>query len=678
MRPDRGGRLRPDPRPDPLQARDGGRLPCTDRGEHDRRAAAAGPGRPARARDARAHDGRALGIHRTTYAICDRKSAARDLQRRGHRRRGRVHRRARAARGPDRDQRRRRRLRPRRLRSAAARACELHLRADVLCLRVRAEVPRRPRPAGERRLLPARHARRSARQRHELHLAEPRRRRLGDADPARRRDLPRPPARPPGAASGGHEGDDVPRGLRRRRPADERLLLLPRDLRRRLRRTLRERRPRCRAGARAEHRERTGRGDGAELPGARDAALARRGLRRAGALPGRPRAAQGLPLRPADDVHRARRPDAARACRRLRRRGGRCRRVRADPGRAGEPAVGEGRRSSSWRATRSATAPAAAAATGRPPSAIASSSRATCARARSAASGPRRSTDGGRRPDHLRGDPERARGGDRRDGAGAEAQRLLDEHQDALRLLLRLLRRTAAAGRAGLRAARPPRLDGGAGAEGGRALWRGAARAGRRARHQRPASERRPPERRLADLARPRRGRPDRVRREPRAPRRRRRRRARVDRRLPRGLPGGRDHPAGEAGLGRADRARRLPADPRADPLEARDGRRLPGADRRQRDRRPPRAGAGRAPRARDDPRDDGRAARVHRAAHALRARAAAARRLRGRGLRRQRRLHRRAGAAARTHRARRRTASASTPPAPTSSGARRSTRPGR
>ncbi len=76
-------------------------------------------------------------------------------------------------------------------------------------------------------------------------------------------------------------------------------------------------------------------------------------------------------------------------------------------------------------------------------------------------------------PDHLRGDPERARGGDRRDGAGAEAQRVLDEHQDALRLLLRVLRRRAAAGRAGLRAAGAPRLDGRAGAEGGARVRRG-------------------------------------------------------------------------------------------------------------------------------------------------------------------------------------------------------------
>ena len=51
------------------------------------------------------------------------------------------------------------------------------------------------------------------------------------------------------------------------------------------------------------------------------------------------------------------------------------------------------------------------------------------------------------RPDHVRGDPQRARRGDRRDGAGAAPERLLDEHQDALRLLVRVLRRRAALGR---------------------------------------------------------------------------------------------------------------------------------------------------------------------------------------------------------------------------------------
>ena len=145
----------------------------------------------------------------------------------------------------------------------------------------------------------------------------------------------------------------------------------------------------------------------------------------------------------------------------------------------------------------------------------------------------------------------------------------------------------------------------------------------------------------------PRRRRAARLRREPRAPRRRRRRCAGVDRRVPRGLPGGRDHPAGQGRRRRPDRPGRLQPDPGADPLEARDGRRPARAGGGQRDRRAPRAGARRPARARDDRRGDGGAARLHGAPHAGRARVAPARRLRERGLRRHGRLHRRARAAA-------------------------------
>ena len=113
-------------------------------------------------------------------------------------------------------------------------------------------------------------------------------RRLGDADAPRRRVfralLPALPERLPG----GDEGDDVPRGLRRRRPGDGRVHLLPRDVRRRLRRPRGQRRARRRPDARPEHRERAGRGDRARLPGAHRPALARRGLgrRRAGSAAG--------------------------------------------------------------------------------------------------------------------------------------------------------------------------------------------------------------------------------------------------------------------------------------------------------------------------------------------------------------------------------------------------------
>ena len=231
----------------------------------------------------------------------------------------RLHRRAGAPLRAGRDRARRRLVRPRGQRPAAAGARQLDVRADLLGVRLRAQVPDRPRPAGQRRLLPAGPPRRPARQRHELHLALARRRRLGDADPARRHHLPRDPAGAAGGAPGRDEGDDVPRGLRRRRPGHERVRLLPRDVRRRLRRPARERRPRRRAGARPEHRERARRGDGAQLPGARRPALARRRLRRRRPLPRRARAAQGLPLRPADDVHGAVRPDEGRPGRRLRR-----------------------------------------------------------------------------------------------------------------------------------------------------------------------------------------------------------------------------------------------------------------------------------------------------------------------------------------------------------------------
>ncbi len=104
----------------------------------------------------------------------------------------------------------------------------------------------------------------------------------------------------------------------------------------------------------------------------------------AGPLPRRARAAQGLPLRPADDLHRARRPDACAARGRVRRADGgspsTCSCATARSG--GWP---RRRRSSSRPATPSATARAAAAATARRRSATRSASRATCSRARSRA-----------------------------------------------------------------------------------------------------------------------------------------------------------------------------------------------------------------------------------------------------------------------------------------------------
>ena len=111
----------------------------------------------------------------------------------------------------------------------------------------------------------------------------------------------------------------------------------------------------------------------------------------------------------------------------------------------------------------------------------------------------------------------------------AAPQRVLDEHQDALRLLVRVLRRRAPLGRAGVRAARAPRLDGRADPARGPRL--------RRRRTSAPGdvivtNDPFPSGVHLNDVSlispvhHERRA--ARLRREPRAPRRRRRRRARV------------------------------------------------------------------------------------------------------------------------------------------------------
>ena len=118
---------------------------------------------------------------------------------------------------------------------------------------------------------------------------------------------------------------------------------------------------------------------------------------------------------------------------------------------------------------------------------------------------------------------------------------------------VRVLRRAAALGRPGF--AQPVHLGSMVEQVPNAVRAYGAENLGRRrARDERPAPERRPPERRQPDLTRPPRGRADRLRREPRAPRRRRRRRAGLDRGRSGGLPGGRDHPAGQAGRRRRDR----------------------------------------------------------------------------------------------------------------------------
>ena len=183
-----------------------------------------------------------------------------------------------------------------------------------------------------------------------------------------------------------------------------------------------------------------------------------------GPLPRRARAAQGLPLRPADDVHRARRPRRGtgpwgafggldgRPAEYVLVRGGEERRLGAkttldvEPGDVvsyrtcggggyGPPAERDPERVAARRARGQGQRRARArdlprrGRRGRQPR----------------RGGDRRAAERGRdRPDHVRGDPQRARRGDRRDGADAQAQRLLDQHQDPLRLLVRVLRRRAA------------------------------------------------------------------------------------------------------------------------------------------------------------------------------------------------------------------------------------------
>ena len=134
----------------------------------------------------------------------------------------------------------------------------------------------------------------------------PGRRRLGDADPPRRRHLPRAPAGAARAAPGRHEGDDVPRRLRRRRPGHERVRLLPRDVRRRLRRALASDGP----DAVQTHGQNTENAPVEETELNYPVRIVQLSLvddsDGAGPVPRRPRAAQGLPLRPPDDVHRPR------------------------------------------------------------------------------------------------------------------------------------------------------------------------------------------------------------------------------------------------------------------------------------------------------------------------------------------------------------------------------------
>ena len=120
---DRRRRLPAHPRPDPLEARDGRRLPGADRRQRDGRAARAGARRPARPGDDPAgrwpscsstrSDGRARSSQRLPHGVYEAE---------GFGRQRRLHRRARAPACTDRARPRRRLLRHERLRPAAARA----------------------------------------------------------------------------------------------------------------------------------------------------------------------------------------------------------------------------------------------------------------------------------------------------------------------------------------------------------------------------------------------------------------------------------------------------------------------------------------------------------------------------------------------------------------------------
>ena len=334
----RPGRLQADPGADPLEARDGRGLPRPDRRQRHRRAPGDGAGGASRARDDPRHHGGAPRVHRAADAGRARGAPGGCLRGGGLGRQRRLHRRARAAAGSGRDLGGRRLLRPDGVRPPAARSRQLDVRADVLRVRLRLQVPGRSGPAGQRRLLPARRPARSGRNGRQLHVAGAGRRRLGDARAADRGALPRAAPGLPRAAPRGDEGDDVPGGLRLARRRGRQVHVLLRHVRRRLRRTLRERRPGRRPVEQPEHRERADRGDRAQLPGA-DHGLS---LVENSEGPGRFRGGLGLRKDYRFDLHTTftvlADRDKAGAVGRVRRARGPRRRVRARPRRRGDAA----------------------------------------------------------------------------------------------------------------------------------------------------------------------------------------------------------------------------------------------------------------------------------------------------------------------------------------------------
>ena len=212
-------------------------------------------------------------------------------------------------------------LRPDGLRPPAPGAGQLDLRADVLGLRLCPQVPRRPGPARERRLLPARHGRRAAAAasptapgRAPSSAAGRRRRALVEVH------LPGPAARPcPSGCCAGTKGMMCQAGFG---GLDSRPAATPASTRPSPAGTARGSRATAPTPSRRTARTpRTRPIEETELnyPVRIDRALARRGLGGARALPRRPRAAQGLPLRPPDDLHDPGRPGQGRAVGRIRR-----------------------------------------------------------------------------------------------------------------------------------------------------------------------------------------------------------------------------------------------------------------------------------------------------------------------------------------------------------------------
>ena len=223
--------------------------------------------------------------------------------------------------------------RPHRLRRPAQIAHERDVVADLLGRGVRAEVPHRSGHPGERRLLPAHRHPEPPR------LGGPRAasrrggRGLGDRHAALRPAVQGAGPRAARSRGGGHEGLRVQYRVRRSQSGDRRVLHLLRDHRGRLRGHAHHRRHGRGAGALPEHRERAGRGDRGQLPGAHPALRPHRELGGRRAPPRRPRRAARLHVpRPRAELLDSLRQGQVRPVGALRRRRGPARQVHPEPG----------------------------------------------------------------------------------------------------------------------------------------------------------------------------------------------------------------------------------------------------------------------------------------------------------------------------------------------------------